>query len=455
MGQSCVEYLAENFEEVSPLAFYRDLFPQGHLDKRNAFTKGKYCGIAVQIGGKYKARRHILTDELDNLEDLLSSDTFTVISPLSYAGRTQEAINQADCYALAVDLDNVVNDGKKPWGLIDLIAHVEKVGRIPRPSYIVASSDNNLHLYYLLEEPIHLYKTNRDSLARYKTFLTRLIWNRYTTDSYSSIQQEPIGQSMRAVGSISKDGKSRVRAFKYSGRVNVDYLNSFVFEEGNEITIWDKPDSSKSKRKTTKLRGINSNEGFYNRYKEKFLDYTADGRRYFGLMMLAVVALKCGVSRERLEADALAFVPALDEMTEREDNHFKEEDALKAITAYDVPHFMFMKRETIVRRSGVPFEPNKRNGRPQAVHCFLMRNQRAALNAIGEGHAGNAGRPTKEAMVIEYKEKHPEKSNRQIAEELGINRNTVNKWVKALKESKNLKEVAKALADREKRAIEL
>lgn len=430
MGQSCVEYLAENFEEVSPLAFYRELFPKGYLDKKDAFTKGKYCGIAVQIEGQRKAKRFTLTDELDNLEELLSSDKFTVISPLSYAGKTQKSEYQRDCYAISIDLDDVVNDGKKPWGLIDLLAHVENVGRIPAPTYIVASSKNNLHLYYLLDEPLPLYKTNRESLARYKTFLTRLIWNRYTTNSYRAIQQEPIGQSMRAVGSISKDGKSRVRAFRYGKRVSIDYLNSFVFEEGNEIAVWNKPDSSKRKEKKERVGTPNENEGFYNKYKEKFLDYTAEGRRYFGLMMLAVVALKCGVSRERLEKDALAFVPALDRLTEKEDNQFTEDDALKAITAYDVKHFMFMRRETIVRLSGVPFEPNKRNHRTKAQHMVYLNGMNAVKRSMGEEFA--TGRPDKHKLVIDYKQKHPDMSNRQIAEALGISRNTVNKWVRGI-----------------------
>lgn len=428
-GQSCVEYLAENFEEVSPLGFYRDLFPKGCLDKKDAFTKGKYCGIAVQIEGQRKAKRFTITDNLDNLEELLSSDKFTVISPLSYAGKTQKSEYQRDCYAISIDLDDVVNDGKKPWGLIDLLAHVEDVGRIPAPTYIVASSANNLHLYYLLEEPLPLFRTNKDSLSKYKTFLTRLIWNRYTTNSYRAIQQEPIGQSMRAVGSISKDGKSRVRAFRYGKRVSIDYLNRFVFEEGNEITVWNEPDKSKKREKIVR-KGSNANIGFYTKYKDKLLDYTAEGKRYFGLMVLAIIALKCGVSKEQLEKDALGFVPALDALTKREDNHFKEEDALKAITAYDVKHFIFMKRETIVRLSGVPFEPRKYNGRSLAQHMIYLNGINAVRRSMGEEFA--TGRPDKHKLVIDYKQKHPDMSNRQIAEALGISRNTVNKWVRGI-----------------------
>lgn len=430
MGQTSVDYLAENFEEVGAFEFYRDMFPQGCLDKRGAFTKGKYCGIAVQIEGQRKAKRYTLADELDNLKDLLSSDAFTVISPLSYAGKTQKSEHQRDCYAIAIDLDNVVNDGKKPWGLIDLLSHIEKVGRIPAPTYIVASSKNNLHLYYLLEEPLPLFKTNKESLARYKTFLTRLIWNRYTTDSYNAIQQEPIGQGMRAVGTISKDGKDRVRAFRYGKRVTIDYLNSFVFEPGNEIEVWNKTQEGKGKPRAER-KSTNSNIGFYNAYKEKLLDYTAEGRRYFGLMILAVIALKCGVSKEQLEKDALSFVPALDDFTEREDNHFREEDALKAITAYDVNHFMFMKRETIVRLSGVPFEPCKRNHRPQRVHVKIMTATRDILYPEGEWRNAE-GRPNKSEEVKRYIQEHPQDNVSKLARGCGVSRPTIYKYLKEL-----------------------
>lgn len=430
MGQTSVDYLAENFEEVGAFEFYRDLFPQGCLDKREAFTKGKYCGIAVQIEGQRKAKRYTLTDELDNLKDLLSSDAFTVISPLSYAGKTQKSEHQRDCYAIAIDLDNVVNDGKKPWGLIDLLSHIEKVGRIPAPTYIVASSKNNLHLYYLLEEPLPLFKTNKESLARYKTFLTRLIWNRYTTDSYNAIQQEPIGQGMRAVGTISKDGKDRVRAFRYGKRVTIDYLNSFVFEPGNEIEVWNKTQEGKGKPRAER-KSTNSNIGFYNAYKEKLLDYTAEGRRYFGLMILAVIALKCGVSKEQLEKDALSFVPALDGFTEREDNHFREEDALKAITAYDVNHFMFMKRETIVRLSGVPFEPCKRNHRRQEVHLKRARAVQDIDYPNGEWR-NKEGRPSKAEEVKRYIQEHPKDNVSKLARGCGVSRPTIYKYLKEL-----------------------
>lgn len=433
-GQSCVEYLAESYAEVAPLVFYRAVFPEGCLDKRDAFTKGKYCGVAVQIEGQSKVKRYTITDELDNLEELLGSDVFTVISPISYAGKTQKSEFQRDCYGVAVDLDNVINEDGKPWGLIDLLAHIEDAKFIPAPTYIVASSPNNLHLYYLLDKPIPLYQSNKESLARYKTYLTSRIWNSYTTYSYKETQQEPIGQGMRAVGSISKNGKDRVRAFKYGDRVSIDYLNSFCIKPEQLITVWDGAQKDKKKEKAERKATL-SNPHFYEWYKKQILIYAVDGRRYFDLMVMAIIAKKCGIPFEQLEKEALDLVPEMDIRTRRDGNNFTKDDALKAITAYNVPHFMFMKRETMVRLSGVPMEPCKRNGRPQDVHLKIARGNKAVLNSVGIGHAQNAGAPIKKDLVLDYKAKHPDKSNRQIAVDLGISRNTVNKWLKPILEA--------------------
>lgn len=427
MACSCSEYLAGLFPEVAPLDFYRDLFPIGTLDKRNAMTKGKYCGIAVQVVGKNKARRFTITDELDNIEELVSSDDFTVVSPLSYAGKTQKAEAQRDCYAIAIDLDNIkFNKDGEPQGLMDLFSQIERAQILPRPTYIVASSDKNIHVYYLLEEPIHLFKSNKESLSRYKTWLTWSLWNYYITKEYKNVQQEPIGQSMRAVGSITKDKKGRVRAFKVGDRVSIEYLNSFCRDEDKHIDIWSANDS-KYPRETRKDRKESfTNQSFYDWYQRQLPTYAKEGKRYFALMVLAIIARKCGISRKQLEKDALDWVKPFDELTTDKDNHFDEADALKAITAYDKQHFIFMKRETLVKLSGVPMEANKRNGRKQAQHMIYMNGMNALHKSMGE----SIGRPTKKELVFDYLKEHPEASVRDIARRLNISVNTACKWAR-------------------------
>lgn len=431
-------WLEQNFEEVSPHEFYRDLFPEGALDEKDAFTKGKYCAIAVQVTSERKAKRFTICNGLEGLDELLSSDEFTVISPMSYAGKSQRAENQRFCYAIAVDLDNLIVEDGEPVGIKSVLSQTREVpygdmliSTNPRPTYIAASSANNIHLYYVLQEPIPMFSSNVKSLARYKTHLTERLWNAYVTSDYDKTQQEPIGQGMRAVGSISKDGKSRVRAFKVGEKVSIEYLNRVPYAtEETKIELWNSPEPSKKKEPIERKVSL-SKPAFYDWYKRNLLNYTKDGKRYFGLMVLAIIGKKCGISREQVEEDALSFVPQLDEKTEKESNHFSDEDALKAITAYDVPHFMFMTRQKLVDLSGVPMQANKRNGRTRQAH--MKRVNRIIDLDIEDGEPDvryHGGAPTKEQMIKEYAANHPEMSNRQIGIALGVSRNTVNKWLK-------------------------
>ena len=76
------EYLEGNFPEVDARQFYRIMFPEGELDKAEAFTPGKYTGIVTRItsgkkeNGKPKIYRYTLTDELDAVDTATACDDF-------------------------------------------------------------------------------------------------------------------------------------------------------------------------------------------------------------------------------------------------------------------------------------------------------------------------------------------------------------------------------------------
>lgn len=438
------EWLIQNYPEVSAYDFYRDLWPNGTLDDApESYTPGKYNGIAVQIG-KQGIHKYIIKDSLDNLDEILNTGDFVVISPMSYAGSSKKAEYQRYCHAIAVDLDGMVEEDK-PWGIMSLlqrqavdITHAD--GSLyavnPMPTYVVSSSAHNVHLYYMLDKPIPMYKSNVESLSRYKTRLTKRLWNQYLTTQYNAVQQEPIGQDMRAVGSITKDGKGRVLAFKTGDKVSIDYLNRKPFaDKDSMISVWNSPDKSKAKPRYMPKQAIPTRRpGFYEWYKANLLDYTAEGKRYFGLMCLAIIGRKCGITREEIEEDAIALVPDLDRMTENEANHFGEDDALKAITAYDVPHFVLMKRENLVRLSGVPMQKAKRNGRTIQAHITRVNAMIDFDIAMGEADVRyHGGAPTKEQVIREYVANHPYESVAQIANGCKVSRPTVYKWLKVIR----------------------
>ncbi len=49
-------------------------------------------GVALEIKGDGKANRHVITDELKELEEIKDTD-FTIMSPISYFGRQRSGQN--------------------------------------------------------------------------------------------------------------------------------------------------------------------------------------------------------------------------------------------------------------------------------------------------------------------------------------------------------------------------
>lgn len=83
------ECLATRFPEVAAPEFYRELFPSGSLAKRGEYVEGKYCAIAVRVR-EDRAYRYSITDDLETINDLIQTDDFCIMSPVTYAGKTQK-----------------------------------------------------------------------------------------------------------------------------------------------------------------------------------------------------------------------------------------------------------------------------------------------------------------------------------------------------------------------------
>lgn len=417
-----LQWLEDNFSEVPPFAFYRDLFPLGELDSRDAFTKGKYTALAIQIDGS-KAKRITLTDELDNLEELLSSDLFTVISCASYAGKTMKAEMVRELYALTIDLDSLTE-----LGIQNLFSQIENTKIIPRPTYIAVTSEKkrNVHLYYLFDEKILGFREIKESVARYKTWLTCQTWNKYITTLYKHPQQESISQGMRAVGSVCKNpSEGRVRVFLTGDKVSVSYLNSFAPSE-NQIEL---SNPKAAKEKTSSPKNWTCKPDLYYWFIRKIRESAAVGRRYFSLLCLSAYASKCGISKKQLERDALSLVPYLDSLSISEDNRFTAEEALKACSSYDNPNFHNMRRSTIERMSGITIPANKRNYRKRSEHLARVRVLQNYDDPEGNWR-NKKGAPIKRDMVQDFAKSHPNMSKSEIARRLKVSRSTVIKWLK-------------------------
>ena len=442
------DYLYQYFDEVSYKEFYRDVFPVGSFEQKGVFEKGKYNGILVEVtneklnSGKPRVLRHTITDDLEKLDEVVSRDNFCLMSPISYAGKTRDSSMARELYALAFDLDGLISTDKSPYsGIKELFWQIENTDyRIPKPTYVV-SSGTGLHLYYVFEKPIPLFANVLEQLEVYKRKLTWFLWHDSISTLHDKIQYEPVCQGFRVVGTITKTGE-RVRAFKTGPKVTMEYMNSYYPDEFQvkEFTYKSdlKLDQAKEKypewyqERIIEKKPKNTwifNRRVYDRWLQRIQTEYSVGHRYWCVWVLAVTAMKCGVSLDELERDAFGLI----ERFNKDENPFTKEDVLAALEGYDSAWFTYPV-EKMAYRSDIPIEKNKRNGRKQDVHIKYMNNQRAFKVEMGE--CTNGGRPDKQKIVQKWRLKNPEGTKYQCVKDTGLSKNTVKKW---WEENKNVK----------------
>lgn len=423
--------LSKEFEEISPKLFYRDIFPKGELDEKNSFTKGGYTGIACEFCGVKKAngkelvKRYSITDDLDVIDELLKSNNFIIISPISYAGKSRSTENARFMYAFAIEIDGLLFKNGKPDGFNDLI-HQMNIGFLPKANYIVASG-NGLHLYYLLDKPLTLFPNVKKSLKNYKKCITKKFWNRYVTTLYEEekIQYESAFQGFRLAGGVAKNGE-RTRIFKVSDeRISIESLNKFVTEE-NRIDIAYKSDLTlnEAKKKYPKWyenRIVNKKpkgswtckRDLYDWWLRKLKNDEAHvGHRYYCLMILCIYAIKCNIDREELENDCYSLLDKLDSISTSKDNQFTIKDIADALQSFEDRDLVTYPIETISKRSGIHIEKNKRNYQKQKYHLEEAR----AIRDIRQKRKGTDWR-NGNGRPLGSKDKEPRKNKGFIVKE--------------------------------------
>lgn len=421
----CTDFF-KDYEQVSAAAFYRELFPKGELQRRDESYNHKYNAIACEICEPVK--RFTLGDDLEHLDELLQSENFVIMSPISYVGKARTAKNARHLYALVFDLDGI----KGLKGLRDLFFQMSN-DILPYPTFTV-NSGNGLHLYYFLDIPVPLFPSVTIPLETLKHALTRFLWNHYVTtlSDEKLIQYEPIWQPFRIVGGVTKDFKKtghRSRAWRTGKPVSLEELNRYVPEEfrmpkdaiqyKSEMSL----EEAKEKYPEWYSRRILNRENkrhwtvkpaLYEWWLRKIRAETVVGKRYYCLMCLAIYAKKCGIELERLEKDAEELREQYESMTVEENNHFTRKDVRDALEAYK-DEFVTMPINSIVHFSGIPIEKNKRNGRSRAEHVKLMNFVREELNG-NKDWRNKDGRPSYRKDVFMFLACNPNATAREFCE---------------------------------------
>ena len=427
------------FEEVHYMDFYRDIFPEGSFEERGEYEDGKYNGIAIAIEkGSKRAKRMTITDDLDTIADMVGSHDFCLMSPISYAGKSRKSSNARFMYALAIDLDGMTE--RKHWDFF-----MEQINRghemlqfvwgLPRPTYLVFSG-SGIHIYYVFKQPIPMFKNIVEELEKLKRRLTWQAWTQGASSLHDKVQYESLFQGFRVVGTITKDG-GRCRAFSVGEKVTVEYLNKFVPEDHRAVSFVYKSDlrleDAKKKypewyqRRIVEKRPRNTwtcKKAVYDWWIRKLKEGAEQGHRYWCIMTLATYAQKCGVPRETLEEDAYGLIPFMN----TKGDEFTEDDVMHALEAYTDSYATY-PIDTIVWRTGIQIEKNRRNGQKQSDHLEEARAIRdIRMRRQGRKWTDGNGRPDKLSVVAEWRSEHSEGTKAECIRETGLSKPTVYRW---------------------------
>ena len=378
----------------------------------------------------------MINDEHEKLDELIGQE-FAIMSPVSYFGKSRAGKNARYLYAITFDLDGV----EMPQ-LRDTFHQMNR-GFIPAATFVV-NSGTGLHLYYVLESPVAMYPQNQKFLKELKYVLTRRIWNRFTS-KIEDPQVQGVLQGFRVVGSGTKLGLDYpVVAYRYGKPVSLEYLLQYVPDTNGDLQrvtgILEKGtlsiEEAKKKYPDWYERRVVRGErrgrwtvkrDLYDWWLRKIETEIHVGHRFYGIMTLAIYAVKCSIDEDELRRDADRLMKIFDDMSYEDSNRFTVEDVVKALEMYN-ENFVTFPRADIAKYSGIPIPPNKRNWRKQDEHLLYIRGVRSVKQSMGDVVSGG-GRPDKEHLVREYMIAHPEvRKKTEIAEALQINRHTVSKY---------------------------
>lgn len=455
-------YLVEEYPEVTASEFYQSIFPFDTMERKYDPFRRFSNPIFTYRDTIYSEKKQkevaffynevVYSDHFEESLALTQKNDLALCSCCSYSGRRKLAKNAFRCHGFIIDLDGV--------GLQELqnfFGWVEQLERIPRPTYVV-NSGNGVHIYYIFENPVPLYPNVTQHLQNLKHGLTDWVWNKETsTYPIKERQHQGIYQAFRMVGSCTKlahDYKAPerylVRAFRTGPPVTIEYLNRFVSEEfkcpeNPDYSSWEWVDGEHYSLAECQLRypdwyqrriidkeppnQWHCNRALYDWWYRTIqnLDNVKDGNRYHCISMLYVYAQKCMLAKELVDADAMNLLDEYNGLTMREGNDFTVQDIKDAAKFYN-SKFARMTKKEIERRTGIRMPDGaKRNGRDQNQHVKIMNAIRDIEYPDGSWR-NKDGRPSKQMIVQEWREKHPDGRKVDCIKETGLSKPTVYRW---------------------------
>ena len=456
MGLSLESVLLEyGASEVSAMDVYSDVFRLGEgFIQRDGEEPGRHKANPIILGsfGGRMRRRILFEDTFEQTLAEFQEADWAITNGLTYWGRANTADAQSKMCAMIFDLDGQDDSHLRALLYGAYGDALDGHGLYPIPQYVILSG-HNVHLYYVLEDPVSLYPNTKVQLKDLKYALTDCVWNYYTSNEWEHVQHQGINQGFRVIGGKTKDGGT-VRAFRLNPHpATVGELCDYVPED-------DRVDLSMTYRESTCTLDearerfpdwyehvVERGERVYRRawpVKEDLYNWwlrrvqqpggASYRHRYFCLMALAVFAVKCGITdRERVRADMESLVPYMN-LVDPEHPFGADGEVESALECFDMRYVTFPRRD-LEKITAIDMPANKRNHRKQSQHMeYLNGLRKMRRDVLGEDEYRKSGRPkgsgTKADIVRDYALAHPEANHSEIARALGVSRPTVIKWLR-------------------------
>ena len=443
--------------EVSAMELYGDVFKlgTGFLTKAGEHRDGHdFNGNPIFLGSwDGKIRREMGFEDIfeEQLGRFQQAD-WAILNGLTYWGRVNDGQHQNKLCALVFDYD-IDKQKQEPKKLYNFLYGAFSESKLyPVPNYMVLSS-HNVHLYYVLEEPLDLFPIVKTQAKKLKHELSRIMMNMYTTN-IEKPDAQGINQGFRIVGGRTKDAEGvaypTVRAFRLNEHpFSIEELNERVPEDArvrpgrkSKYTIEQVKELFPEWYEQVIVGGERTTgrwvvkEDLYRWWLKKSYDEGVPGHRYYCVMALAVFAAKCGIlDKNRVRRDAESLMGKFNDFAGAEP--FTEDDVKSALECLDLRFCNFSRKE-LASYTGVPMPANKRNYRPQSQHLKIARFARDLNYDTPDGWREGNGRPKgspnkghpKRDAIRAYAVEHPDASHSAIAKALGVSRTTVIKWLK-------------------------
>ena len=165
-----VEWFKDNeYEEVEPLDFYREIFPVGSFQDKGNTERKAGNGMLIYKNEEGHHWHKFIFDDLAEIPNWYGKEDVYIRSS-SFIGKRSKNENASMIYALVFDLD-----GQGITELQMVTQFMRKGTNIPKATFVVLSG-HGLHLYYVLEKPIRATMNNIRKLNKLKEGMTKLIW---------------------------------------------------------------------------------------------------------------------------------------------------------------------------------------------------------------------------------------------------------------------------------------